>query len=133
MLALISFPVHAQAPIGFPSWYHLPIKVIELTQFATDTALAYQVNPQHLTAVIRCESSWKDTAKGDHGLAYGLAQFHEETFDSFKASAIKQGEPFQKLEYKNPQDQITLMAWAFKNGLEKHWSCTRIEAARDWE
>lgn len=82
---------------------------------------------------MECESNGLDTAIGDHGLAYGPMQFHADTFAWMKDTAIKQGEPFQNLSYKNPEDQLTLGAWAFSKGMESNWSCYKIEQAKDWK
>lgn len=71
-----------------------------------------------LVEVMRCESGFKPEVVGDHGNAYGIGQFWPRTFDMFKNEA---GLP--ELEYKRPLDQINLMAWAFANGKERHWTC----------
>lgn len=67
---------------------------------------------------IDCESDWNEEAVGDGGLAYGIAQFHEKTFDWMKGLAKR-----DDLLYKERDDQIELMAWAFSNGYAHHWSC----------
>lgn len=79
----------------------------------------FGVNEQILNKVVNCESGYDPTIVGDHGLAYGPAQFHESTFDNF---AKQYG---VELDYKNPEDQIELMAWAFKQGNEymNDWTC----------
>lgn len=92
-----------------------PLEVI------TKIAHAEQISPVVLIKLARCESSMRhDGVYGDHGLAYGLMQFHEETFDEFKARA---GMP--ELQYRNMADQVKLTAWALKSGLGYHWSCYR--------
>jgi hypothetical protein len=93
----------------------------------------YAVNTLHYAKTIQCESRGKLEAIGDHGAAYGPLQFHAQTFVWMKAMAIKDGEPFENFSYKNPEDQITLGAWAFSKGLQKHWSCYSIESAKAWK
>lgn len=69
--------------------------------------------------IIMCESSCRhEGVYGDHGKAYGIAQFHRPTFNEFKKRA---GRP--DLKYKSEQDQIWLLKWALRNGLENHWTC----------
>lgn len=66
---------------------------------------------------INCESQWNITALGDSGKAYGLAQFHEPTFNQFR------DESNLDVYYDGAKDQLELMAWAFQNGLQSHWTC----------
>ena len=70
-----------------------------------------------LREIVNLESSWKETAIGDNGKAWGLVQFHEPTFNQFKQEA-----GMNYLEYKNPYHQLTLLVWSFENGKEKHWT-----------
>lgn len=72
--------------------------------------------------VLTHESGLDENAIGDHGLAHNVAQFHEETFDEMKAEAVKQGLPYQDLEYNSAKDQIILLGWALKNGEGRQWS-----------
>ena len=84
-------------------------------------AQKYEVSAQEMMVTLKCESGYRhEGVYGDSGLAYGIAQFHEATFNSFKKTA---GMP--ELEYKNMNDQIHLMAWAFGQGekLKRHWTC----------
>ena len=72
-----------------------------------------------MMVTLNCESGYRhDGVYGDSGLAYGIAQFHEPTFNGFKKSA---GLP--ELDYMNREYQIQLMAWAFSSGLKRHWTC----------
>ena len=70
-----------------------------------------------LREIVNLESSWKETAVGDNGKAWGLVQFHEPTFNQFKQEA-----GMDYLEYENPYHQLTLLVWSFENGKEKHWT-----------
>lgn len=123
--ATLTSPVPAEAVA--------PVQLVDIDTLAKVTADSFDVNDTHFDAVMNCESGGLDTAKGDHGLAYGPFQFHENTFNWMKAEAIKEGEPFGDLKYLNPQDQITLAAWAFSKGMESNWSCWKIEQAKDWQ
>lgn len=81
-------------------------------------AQKYRVSGKEMLAVLRCESGLKhEGIYGDHGLAYGIAQFHEATFNSFQS---KSG---LDLNYRDQNNQIELMAWAFANNLKSHWTC----------
>lgn len=62
------------------------------------------------------ESGLNPEATGDHGLAHGLWQFHERTFNAFKKEAEM---PY--LKYHSYKDQTTLFVWAIKNGKDEHW------------
>lgn len=89
--------------------------------YLTEYANQYGVSSKVLYNVIQCESGWNETAKGDGTkgvyLAFGLAQFHEPTF---KRYAKEMGE---ELDYKNPQHQIKVMAFAFSKGYQSAWTC----------
>ena len=74
-----------------------------------------------LNAVVEKESGWNDKAIGDHGLAYSLCQFHKPTFNEFKEKA-----GMLELEYKNPIDQLTLLAWAYEHKKMSHWSTWKL-------
>lgn len=63
----------------------------------------------------------------DGGSAYGVAQFHKPTFESFKKTAIVQGYSFEDFDYYNEDDQLELMAWAFKNNLKHHWTAYTLQ------
>jgi hypothetical protein len=76
-------------------------------------------------AIIACESQFNHHQYGDGGAAFGLAQFHEPTFQSMKLQAIKDGEPFENLYYKDQQSQLLLMAWAIEHRMKGHWTCSK--------
>lgn len=77
--------------------------------------------PEGMVAqVIACESEGNSQAVGDHGLAQGIAQFHEETFNRMKRMS-----GYYWLEYKNSLDQTLLLQWAIKNGHGAEWTCYR--------
>lgn len=69
---------------------------------------------------IQKESNWQTSVYGDGGKAFGISQYWESTFrkhakicGNFKAN------------YKNPDDQLSLMACAFKKGYAKEWAAYR--------
>ena len=104
------------------------VQLVDVDSLAKATAHLYDVNETHFDMVMNCESGGLDTAVGDKGLAYGPMQFHRETFDWMKQKAN-----LPLLEYTNPQDQLTLAAWAFAHGYQNNWSCFSIEKAKDWQ
>lgn len=77
----------------------------------------YEIPKKSYLDTIDCESNWKITALGDGGKAYGLAQFHRPTFEMFKQSRGLD------VEYDSAKGQLELMAWAFANDLQHHWTC----------
>jgi hypothetical protein len=106
--------------------------LVDIDTLVKAKAEHYAVNVIHYAKTVQCESRGNLEAVGDHGAAYGPLQFHAQTFVWMKNKAIKEGEPFENFQYKNPEDQITLGAWAFSKGLESNWSCFRIEKAKGW-
>jgi hypothetical protein len=76
-------------------------------------AKKYFLDESELMQVINCESSYRTTAIGDGGLAYGLLQFHKPTFYAFC-----------KGDYYSAKDQLSCVGkmWQ-KPELKLHWSC----------
>lgn len=66
--------------------------------------------------ITACESNNRPEAVGDGGRAYGVAQFHEQTFNWMRALAGK-----HNLSYKNEADQRWLLEWAIEHGYGNHW------------
>jgi len=87
-------------------------------------ALYADIDYNMLSEVIRCESSFNTDIYGDHGEAYGLGQFHKQTFYAFVKD---RGMSPDDYDYKNPLDQLAIMSWAFSQGNKyiRHWSCAR--------
>ena len=74
-----------------------------------------------LEEIIQRESSGKhDGIWGDEGKSYGIAQFQENTFYWL---AEKAG--LQNPNWKDESQQITLLAWAVKNGYGNLWTAVR--------
>ncbi len=81
-------------------------------------AIDQGADPIVAVRTLQCESNFQTDVYGDHGLAYGIAQFHEATFNAFKK---EQGEPL--LDYRNPDDQIALFARSIATGHGSSWTC----------
>lgn len=98
---------------------HHPKNTLEIIGYFADK---YHVSKTKLTSVAKCESGLRhDGVYGDKGLAYGIFQFHEGTFNAFKK---EMGLP--QLSYTSKVDQIRVAAWAFSMGKAKHWTCARM-------
>lgn len=80
---------------------------------------SYGSSYTQMMKTIECESGFKTDIYGDHGVAYGISQFHEKTFYGF---AKEMGET---LDYYNYHDQLRVMAWAFSQGVsyKRQWTC----------
>ena len=96
--------------------------VRELTyhEKATLAESKYGLKPGLLTKIIQCESSFRPYVYGDNFRAFSLLQFHEPTFELFKRLS-----GMTTLDYRSPDDQIELGAWAFSRGYSSHWTCSR--------
>ena len=88
----------------------LRVQHIELRQQIVETR----------NSIIACESGWQHHGVwGDHGRAYGAAQFHKATYYEL---ARKYG--YVGGHWKNLQDQIVVLDLAILNGdAKKHWAC----------
>ena len=75
---------------------------------------------EKLYTLIQKESGWKETAVGDSGKAYGIAQFWRSTFYGY---AKKYG--MDELQYENPSDQILLMVRMIADGQAFNWTAAR--------
>jgi hypothetical protein len=81
-------------------------------------ASKYSLDESELSRVINCESSYRTTAIGDGGLAYGLLQFHKPTFDGFCEG-----------DYYSAKDQLECAGKMFQTPkLKLHWSCYKMLA-----
>ena len=86
----------------------------------------FGVSSRETKEVNQCESQWNDfpekaiTIPGDKGKAYGIAQFHEKTFNLWRRES-----KMPQLEYKSWKDQLTLQGWAFSKGTKykNDWTC----------
>ena len=79
-----------------------------------EAAVQYGIEPSELMTTIKCESSFDVSIFGDHGLAYGLLQFHKDTFDG-----LCEG------NYYSPKDQLVCASklWAKNPKYKLLWSC----------
>lgn len=87
------------------------------------------VSSELMMNIIKCESGFRHDAVGDDGVSRGLAQFREETFYEFAATAIRQKKwDFKKLgkpAWMNPGQQVYLLEWGIRNGHGRRWTCYR--------
>ena len=82
-----------------------------------EVAKKYLVDESQLLQTIKCESGFRHAGvfgdwNGDKHLAYGLAQFHQPTFNEFCEGS-----------YYSAEDQLECMAQMFANKKQFHWSC----------
>lgn len=68
-------------------------------------------------AIIQCESGGS-MIYGDNGMAYGVAQFWQGTFNMMKDAS-----GMYWLDYYSGDDQRKLLMWAIDNNLLNHWTC----------
>lgn len=80
---------------------------------ADEVSSDYSISAPMVKTVLSHESSYNPLAIGDHSLAHGIAQFHEETFDQYEAYYYKS--TGRHLNYDSSEDQIKLMGWMWKN------------------
>ena len=85
------------------------------------------INPVHIkpkvygtiiSQVIECESNWNNNARGKAG-EIGLCQFMPKTwiwFNDLRGT---------NLDIYSEADQISMIHWAFEQGLADHWTCFR--------
>ena len=71
--------------------------------------------------IVMCESGGRPDAVGDNGKAYGLTQYHSQTF---YLHAKRAG--LANANWKNNQHQLTLLRWCLTEGnCGKEWTCWR--------
>lgn len=94
-------------------------------------AKEYGINEYQYRMTLKCESGYShEEVYGDGGRAYGISQFHKPTFDGFVKTAISQGYAFEGYDYYDRENQLEVMAWAFKNQLQTHWTCWTKQFSR---
>ncbi len=98
----------------------VPIKPPTVQESISTYATQYGISPSKLLLIAKCESGFRQDAIGDKGLAIGIFQFHQTTWDMF---SLKMGE---HLDIHSYADQAKLAAWAFANNLSTHWSCSKL-------
>ena len=78
-----------------------------------------ELNETKLLNLSQCESSFIWDAKGDHGHARGIFQYHKPTFERYSKMYG------QKLDYYSSEDQAKLTAWVWKNHPKemRAWTC----------
>lgn len=92
----------------------MPIETADLDAIIDADAAKYGVNRDHLYKTLECESNFDIDARGDDGLARGVAQirsdYHQEISDE---------------QADDPAFAIDFMAKAFAQGKASEWSCWR--------
>ena len=102
-----------------------------VVELITKYAKLYDVPQKLALDIASCESGLKIDAKGDGGRAYGIYQFHKQTFKEFSVKYYKTEELADILDYHDTEDNIKLAMWALSNNKGYHWSCYRkIVAAK---
>lgn len=114
-LAIIipSFTHSDQVPITQPT---VALSPVEYADIYTEQ---YGVDSNVFKKVMFCESGNNPEPRGynDGGKAYGIMQFHKETFDTYSKQL---GEV---LDYHSSMDQIKLAAYMFSIKKQTQWSC----------
>lgn len=92
-----------------------------IRQIIIKSAIVYNVKPEILVAVAKCESNLNNDSIGDHGKAKGIFQYHEQTFNSFSELIGK------KLNYDSADDQAELTSFIFAHypQYRNQWTCYR--------
>lgn len=99
----------------------------EITLYIKQKAQEYNLKEKVFLWTANCESGYLTNPGlaikiyGDKGKAYGLWQFWQGTFNSFKHEA-KMGQ----LQYKDWKHQTELAAWAWANDYASHWVCWKL-------
>ena len=92
--------------------YLLPIFLIAIPAHAADWSL--------MGKIVMCESSGRPYVWGDDHKSFGIAQFKYQTFVEMKHKAH-----MERLRWRNPGDQLTLMSWMLDHGYSNRWTCYR--------
>ena len=92
----------------------------DLEAYLWQESQKYNLDYEKLHTLIQKESGWKETAVGDSGRAFGLAQFWQGTFYGY---AKRYG--LYELEYKDPYAQIQLMAKMIADGQAFNWTAAK--------
>ena len=92
----------------------IPPSVLEKIRLAAEK---YGISAKWILRILTCESNLNQNAVGDNGTSFCIAQFKKETWKLFSKLY---GE---EMDIDVLDDQIELVAWAFKNGFAFHWSC----------
>lgn len=84
-------------------------------------AFVYDVQPSVIFDVLKCESNFDVQARNDkevHGSSHGIAQFRQETFDTYsKKAGIENGSPY------NYDDAIKTLTYMISTDRGHHWTC----------
>lgn len=111
-------PIEAQAPV----------KTKELKDYSVLELIEYfgGDNKTLISKILWCESQHQNfEVWGDDHKAYGIAQYHEDTFNRY---AILMGE---NLQWKNQIDQIELISWQAQYLPKSLWEWTTYRAIKN--
>ena len=80
----------------------------------------YKIYGSLLSDIVECESGGRHNVWGDKGMAYGIAQFWENTF--FWLADLAE---IKNPDWYNKKQQLYLLDWAIKNGYSYLWTCAK--------
>lgn len=89
-------------------------------QIIVKQAQVYATDPLPILKVARCESSLDIHAIGDHGHAFGILQFHQQTFDQY-AKVIG----IQSPNINDPVQQAQVASYMFSIHKQSAWTCAK--------
>ena len=89
----------------------------EIVAIIHERAAAHGVDAGWLSRTLWCESRHDPNAVGDRGQSVGVAQIHNRGLHSL---FLERGYTDRLDAYQS----IDFTAWAFANGLSRHWTCS---------
>jgi len=110
----------AQAP-NFTDCDRTEKKCLKLV--ANHFAELYGIDKDKYFKTIQGESSWRPEVRGDKGAAYGVAQYH---FETFMRHSAKCNLGYEAVDYYDPEAQLNLMACAFSKNWAMEWTVYRL-------
>lgn len=87
-------------------------------QLIVKQAQIYNIDPVPLYKVAICESNLNEKALGDKGLAKGILQFHQATFDTY-AKQLNISNP----DIWNSEQQAQVASYMFSTFHQSAWTC----------
>jgi soluble lytic murein transglycosylase-like protein len=85
-----------------------------MVAYATKRAVAENVDPRVVLAVINCESTWNPVAVGDGGKSHGLVQIHEGYHPDISREQAQ-----------DPRFAIDYLVSEVSEGNGRRWTCFR--------
>ena len=105
-----------------------PIRIIDLKSYSVPELIDYfgGDNKVLISKILWCESQHQNfEIWGDGHKAYGVAQYHEDTFNRY---ALLMG---QDLEWKSQIDQVKLLSWQAQYLPKSLWEWTTYRAIKN--